>query len=69
MPTSSIVMRDDRMVRPQWSRAAARRQLGVEPIELPGGHSPMLADPERLADILITVAARPASHQYTEGTL
>ncbi|MGB0096134.1 MAG: hypothetical protein WBP81_26810 [Solirubrobacteraceae bacterium] len=41
------------MVRPQWSRIAAPQRLGVEPIELPGGHSPMLANPKHLADILI----------------
>lgn len=53
VPTSYILMRDDRMVRPQWSRIAAPQRLGVEPIELLGGHSPMLADPKHLADILI----------------
>lgn len=53
VPTSYILMRDDRMIRPQWSRIAAPRRLGVEPIELPGGHSPMLANPKHLADILI----------------
>ncbi len=57
VPTSCIVMRDDRMIRPQWSRAAARQRLGVEPIELPGGHSPMLAGPERLADALVALAS------------
>ena len=57
VPTSYIVMRDDRMIRPQWSRATARRRLGVEAVELPGGHSPMLADPERLADALIALSS------------
>jgi hypothetical protein len=46
-------MRDDRMIRPQWSRQAASQRLGVAPIELPGGHSPMLADSRQLADTLI----------------
>lgn len=53
VPTTYIVMQEDRMIRPEWSRTAARARLGVEPVELPGGHSPMLADPERLADTLI----------------
>jgi pimeloyl-ACP methyl ester carboxylesterase len=58
--TSYIVMTDDRMVRPEWSRWAARARLGVEPVELPGGHSPMLADPERLADALIALTRADA---------
>ncbi|HTP19705.1 MAG TPA: alpha/beta hydrolase [Solirubrobacteraceae bacterium] len=60
VPTSYFVMRDDRMIRPEWSRAVARRRLGVEPIELPGGHSPMLADPARLTDVLIALTRTDA---------
>jgi pimeloyl-ACP methyl ester carboxylesterase len=56
VPTSYIVMRADRMIRPEWSRIAAAQRLGVEPIEMSGGHSPMLADPQRLADVLIRIA-------------
>jgi hypothetical protein len=48
------------MIRPEWSRAAARARLGVEPVELPGGHSPMLADPERLTDALIALTRADA---------
>ena len=66
VPTSYIVMNDDRMIRPEWSRTAARRQLGVEPLELPGGHSPMLADPARLADALI-VLTRAVDGEYVRG--
>jgi len=57
VPISYLVMRGDRMVRPDWSRTAARTRLGVEPVELPGGHAPMLAQPERLAARLIELAA------------
>ena len=39
----SIVCAEDRVVDPAWSRRVARDRLGVEPIELPGGHSPFLA--------------------------
>lgn len=60
VPTSYVVMQCDRMVRPEWSRTAARTRLGVEPVELPGGHSPMLADPERLADALIALTRADA---------
>jgi len=57
VPTSYILMREDRMIRPQWSRLAAPQRLGVEPVELAGGHSPMLANPEQLADALIRLGS------------
>ena len=66
VPASYIVMRDDRMIRPEWSRTAARARLGVEPVELPGGHSPMLADPEGLADALITLT-RADAREYVRS--
>ncbi len=56
VPRTYVLMRDDRMIRPAWSRVASRQRLGVEAIELAGGHSPMLADPELLADALIALA-------------
>ena len=52
----SIVCRDDRAVSPDWSRAAARELLGVEPVELPGSHSPFLSRPAELADLLVSLA-------------
>jgi len=51
-PVSYVLCRDDRAVDPGWSRYAAAELLGVEPIELEGGHSPMLAQPARLARVL-----------------
>jgi pimeloyl-ACP methyl ester carboxylesterase len=48
----SIVCAEDRVVNPAWSRRVARERLGVEPVELPGGHSSMLARPAELADLL-----------------
>jgi pimeloyl-ACP methyl ester carboxylesterase len=47
---------EDRLVNPEWSRRAARERLGVEPIGLPGGHSPLLSRPEELARLLDDVA-------------
>jgi pimeloyl-ACP methyl ester carboxylesterase len=49
----SIVGAEDRVVAPGWSRRAARARLGVEAVELPGGHSPMLARPAALAAALL----------------
>jgi pimeloyl-ACP methyl ester carboxylesterase len=51
-PTTSIVCADDRIVAPHWSRHVARERLGVEPVELPGDHSPYLSRPAELAALL-----------------
>ncbi len=45
----SIVCRDDRAINPAWVRAAARDRLGVEAVEISGGHSPFLTRPVELA--------------------
>jgi pimeloyl-ACP methyl ester carboxylesterase len=52
VPCSYILCRDDRTITPDWARRAARERLGVEPIELPGGHCPMLSRPGELAEAL-----------------
>ena len=46
---SYVVCADDRIVGPDWSRRAARERLSVEPVELPGSHSPFLSRPADLA--------------------
>jgi pimeloyl-ACP methyl ester carboxylesterase len=56
----SIVCRDDRALNPDWVRKAARERLGVEAIELDGGHSPFLTRPAQLARILDRLAREPA---------
>ena len=48
----SIVCAQDELIRPAWSRRIARDVLHIEPIELPGGHFPMLGIPTELADTL-----------------
>jgi pimeloyl-ACP methyl ester carboxylesterase len=48
----SVVCADDEVLAPDWSRRIAREVLGIEPVELPGGHSPMLSHPANLADAL-----------------
>ena len=50
--TESIVGTSDRVLSPAWSRAVARHRLGVEPVELPTGHFPMITHPELLAESL-----------------
>jgi pimeloyl-ACP methyl ester carboxylesterase len=53
VPSAYIVCADDRTISPNWSRRTARERLGVEAVELPGGHCPYLSRPSRLADVLI----------------
>ncbi|BBX28394.1 alpha/beta fold hydrolase [Mycolicibacterium alvei] len=53
---TSIICLDDRMVRPDWSRRVARDRLGVDTIELPGGHSPFLSRPRMLSAVLSRIA-------------
>jgi hypothetical protein len=54
---ASIHCRDDRAINPEWSRWTARNRLGVESLELPGGHSPMLGRPAALAEALIAATS------------
>lgn len=56
VPAAYIVCTEDRTISPDWQRKAAREWLGVEPIELPGGHCPNVSRPEALADALEQVA-------------
>ena len=57
VPSQSIVCAEDRTLNPRWSRGASRRLLGVEPIEIPGGHCPFLSRPDLLAAELAGLAA------------
>jgi pimeloyl-ACP methyl ester carboxylesterase len=52
----AIVCRDDRAINPEWGRIAARDRLGVDAVELDGGHSPFLTRPAELARLLDTLA-------------
>jgi pimeloyl-ACP methyl ester carboxylesterase len=48
----AIVCREDRALNPEWVRASARGRLGVEAVEIGGGHSPFLTRPAELAQVL-----------------
>jgi pimeloyl-ACP methyl ester carboxylesterase len=52
VPASYIACAEDRTITPAWQRRAAREWLGVEPVELPGGHCPHVSRPEVLAEVL-----------------
>ena len=47
-----VVCTRDATIRPEWQRHLARDVLGVEPLELDAGHSPMLECPHELAVVL-----------------
>ena len=57
-PTVLIYAADDEAFEPDWHRFMARELLGIEAIEIPGGHFPMAEDPDALADLLDRVARR-----------
>ena len=52
-----VLCRDDHAIQAEWSRRTARRRLGVDPVELPGSHSPFLSRPAELADVLARVVS------------
>lgn len=55
-PAVSVLAREDTVVRPDYSRRAARELLGSDPIEMEGGHNPQLARPAELAELLLRLA-------------
>ena len=55
VPSSYIVCADDRAVSPEISRWYARQVLKIEPVEIPGSHSPMLSRPAALADLMVSL--------------
>jgi pimeloyl-ACP methyl ester carboxylesterase len=57
-PNRSVLIyaAEDEIFEPDWERFMARELLGVEPIEIPGGHFPMAENPEGLADLLDRLA-------------
>lgn len=56
-PSTWILTLDDEAFSPEWSRWAARELVGVEPVELPGGHFPMYEQPSALVELLLEQAA------------
>jgi pimeloyl-ACP methyl ester carboxylesterase len=56
IPSTYILALEDRTIRPAWQRRMARERLGVEPIEIPGGHCPNVSRPRQLAEILTGTA-------------
>jgi pimeloyl-ACP methyl ester carboxylesterase len=59
-PSGVVIARDDELFDPKSERAGARERLGIEPIEIPGGHFPMVEDPKALAALLDRLAGGAA---------
>jgi pimeloyl-ACP methyl ester carboxylesterase len=60
-PAAAVVIaHDDELFDPSSERAAARERLGVDAIEIPGGHFPMAEDPDALAGLLDRLAREHA---------
>jgi pimeloyl-ACP methyl ester carboxylesterase len=55
VPCTYVLATEDRAISPEWSRHVAHDWLGVEPIELPGSHSPFLSRPAELAELLASL--------------
>jgi pimeloyl-ACP methyl ester carboxylesterase len=51
-----VIGLEDELFDPSSERVVARERLGVEPIEIPGGHFPMAEDPDGLAELLERLA-------------
>jgi len=51
-PRVAIAGVDDAAITIEFSRTVTRPRLGVDPIEIPGAHSPFLARPRELASLL-----------------
>lgn len=52
VPVRYVLCAQDRLMDNSFWRPAVRRGLGVEPVELPGGHSPMASRPAELVQLL-----------------
>jgi hypothetical protein len=57
-----IVAVADRVINPGWSRRAVPERLGIAPSEINGGHSPFLARPGELVDVLLAVELPAPPH-------
>lgn len=52
VPTHVIIGRDDRFFPADWLRGVVRDRLGIEPDELPTGHTPALSRPRDLVELM-----------------
>ena len=60
VPTALVYAAEDEFFEPAFQRFVARELLGIDPIQIPGGHFPMAEDPEALAELLDRLAPERA---------
>jgi len=56
-PMTYVICEDDQMVDPAWSERVVPERLGIEPVRMPGSHSPFLSRPAELAQLLSRTAS------------
>ncbi|WP_026819008.1 alpha/beta fold hydrolase [Arthrobacter castelli] len=56
VPTAAILCRDDQFFPPSFMRRQISERLGIEPVEVDGGHYASLSNPESVAEALDDVA-------------
>jgi pimeloyl-ACP methyl ester carboxylesterase len=53
---AAIICPEDKVVNIEWARPICREFLKIDPVELEGGHAPLILRPKRLTDSLISLA-------------
>ena len=61
VPVALLYASEDEFFEPDFERFMARELLGIDPIELEGGHFPMIEDPDGLAKLLDGLAGERPS--------
>jgi pimeloyl-ACP methyl ester carboxylesterase len=56
VPTALVYATEDELFEPAFQRFMAEELLGIDAIELPGGHFPMVEDPVAVAELLDRLA-------------
>jgi pimeloyl-ACP methyl ester carboxylesterase len=53
VPTEFLLCREDRFFPAGWLREISRQRLGIEPVEVPGGHCAFLSQPVALGEAIL----------------
>lgn len=61
VPTGAILCRDDQFFPSSFMKRQVRQRLGIEPVEIPGGHYATLSNPDAVATALNDFAQKIAA--------
>ena len=67
VPTHVVLCQNDRFFPADWLRGVVRDRLGIEPDELPCGHTPALSRPRELVELIESYRS-PASPSATSNS-